>query len=269
MASRPCKHQLRPPPKTIWKLGAIQKLLDWPYLAVYWQASLVFVQLGRGSWCVGKVSQESATTAKLSSRCISFARITPPSHLVEALTLMEDSKYGKLHSQQYQAWHGVLAFYRLIRRMAQARPQVPGGIVGLLEGSLREFAFLEWPYMHLQGTGVSCDRVNVGHTIILMTDENVSRPCSGSGSYCVMNRELLELTYSTHISEDYSMATLGPRRSCTTSLLKRGANNLDGRRLRWHKAKCSHLERAFSFFLLFLQLSRPGQFSLVMSVMLV
>ena len=110
---------------------------------------------------------------------------------------------------------------------------------------------------------------NVGHTIMLMTDEDVSRPCSGSGSYCIMNRELLELNVSnTHFRRLFYGHTR------TTKTLhyvasKKEANNPDGRQLQWHKAKCSHLERAFSFLRLFLQLSRPGQFSLVMSVMLV
>lgn len=149
----------------------------------------------------GEGQQESATTAKHSSRSIPFARTLPPSHLVEVLSLMAGSIYGRLRLEQYQAWHGVLAFYGLIRHTTQGSPTGSWRDCGPARREFTGVRLSRVAYMHFQGMGVNCDRAKVGHKILLMADEDASRPCRTSLSYRVMNGELLEFRYPTQDSQ--------------------------------------------------------------------
>ena len=135
-----------------------------------------FVQFGRGSWCVGKVNRSQPPRQKHSSRSISFARILPPSHLVEVLSLMAGSIYGRLRLELYQAWHGVLAFYGLIRHTTQGSPTGSWRDCGPARREFTGVRLSRVAYMHFQGMGVNCDRAKVGHKILLMADEDASRP---------------------------------------------------------------------------------------------
>lgn len=181
---------------------------------------------------------------------------------------MPGSIYGRLHLEQYHAWHGVLAFYRLIKHTTQGSPTGSWRDCGPARREVTEARLSRVAYMHFQGMGVNCDRAKVGHKILLMADEDASRPCRTSLSYRVMNGELLtqdfqRLFFLRPYSHDQIQNDSALRRFSKGAFDPRTAVGYSDTR-----PSVPELEPSLIFRLL-LQLSRPGQFSLVMSVILV